>query len=98
VCTDLIFGATTQVKKRLRDVSALFTRARRCAQGSLVASTGSIALHRILIFTTNRGICFRSKSNSGGFNRSGSATVLAQLKSRGATQAPIVYQSNQLLN
>ena len=69
-----------------------------CAQGSLAASMGSIVFRLFLIFTTIRGICFRSKSNSGGFNRSSSDTVLAQMKSRGATEAPIVHQSNQLLN
>jgi hypothetical protein len=75
-----------------------FERPTPCAQGSLAASMGSIVFRLFLIFTTVRGICFRSKSNSGGFNRSSSNTVLAQMKSRGSTEAPVVYQSNQVPN
>jgi hypothetical protein len=44
--------------------SGMLTRL-RCAQGSLVASKDSIAFREILIFTTNREICFRSNRNPG---------------------------------
>jgi hypothetical protein len=56
---------------------------RSCAQGSLVASKGSIVFRELLIFTTNRGICFRSISKFIGWNRWDSDTVLAQQKSSG---------------
>jgi hypothetical protein len=51
------------------------------AQGSLVASKDFIAFREILIFKTNWGICFRSNRKFHGWNRWGSGTVLAQLKS-----------------
>ena len=41
-----------------------------------------MAFRDILILTTNWGICFRSNSNPGGFNRWSSDTVLAQPASR----------------
>jgi len=62
-----------------------FERPTPCAQGSLVASKGSIAFRKVLIFTTNWGICFRSNSNPGGFNRWSSDTVLTRWKSRRST-------------
>jgi hypothetical protein len=60
-----------------------FERPTPCAQGSFVASKGSIVFRELLIFTTNRGICFRSISKFTGWNRWDSDTVLAQQKSSG---------------
>jgi hypothetical protein len=71
-----------RLKMRIRLIPLVgagrFERPTPCAQGSLVASSCSIAIRKILIFTTNRGICFRSNSNPGGSNGSSSDTVLAQ--------------------
>jgi hypothetical protein len=63
------------------------------AQGSLVASKGSVVFREILIFTTNRGSCFRSNSNPSSSSRWSSDTVLAQSKSRGVLSSPLALKS-----
>ena len=61
----------------------LFTLAQSCAQGSRVASKGSIVFRGILVFTTNWGICFRSNSNLSSSNRWSSGTVLTRNEANG---------------
>src|SRR5260370_37586401 len=48
-----------------------------------------ILIGRFWVIPEDRGICFRSTSNSGGFNRSGFDTVFAHHTSRMATSLPL---------
>ena len=79
VCTRCVRESSRQCDPGCRE------RLSNLPRYSLPASIGSIAFREILIFTTIWGICFRSKSNSSGFNRSSSDTVLAQVKPWGVT-------------
>ena len=70
-----------------------FERPTPCAQGSEIGSRGYVGFREFLMVTTIRGICFRSNGKFIGWNGSGSDTVLAQRKSRGAIdgQAPELF-------
>ena len=81
-------GLAIADREPLRMVGAgRFERPTPCAQGTRVISNGSVVFRRLLKFTTIRGICFRSKSNSNDWNAFSPDTVVAQLRSSGATTA-----------